>query len=174
MPLNIILEALNEEAGEFPVKIPDMSDLEGIFSDVLSNLAGDELEVAKRELKSILNALKAWMSGEKSMDGILQDILQSVFWTAFDATKLVFFALLDVLTALVDQLITLLRGRWDIPFVTELWEASTVVHYYYCIEILTCTLGVHGLSIHCHRCDYFRLRAGDEYSDLDYARKIAV
>ena len=124
LPLNIILEALNDEAKDFPVKLPDMSDLESTFSDILSTLAEEEAENARRGLKSILETIKGWISGEKSMEEALQDILNNVFWIAFDATKFVFFAVLDVITALVDQLIALLRGRWDIPFVTELWEVS--------------------------------------------------
>ena len=98
--------------------------LESMFSSIISNLAGEEGENAKRGLKSILEAIKSWMSGEMTMEESLQDILPDIFWCGFEVTNFVFFAVLDVITALLDQLIALLRGRWDISFVTELWEVS--------------------------------------------------
>ncbi|CAM1505029.1 Fc.00g106660.m01.CDS01 [Cosmosporella sp. VM-42] len=120
-PLGWIMEAIAEELGE-GVQIPSLE----------MNIGTQIFRTLKEQFDILLGFLKrSWAGFEAAIGQPAQvmehlfNIFKDGFWTIFDSLKAIILSIYSLVMNSFDAIIKFCRGKWKIPFITDLWEEIT-------------------------------------------------
>lgn len=120
-PLGWILEAIAEELGD-DVKIPSLN--LNIGREIFAALK-EQFDILLGFLKRGWAGFEAAISEPESVMNHLYDIFRDGFWTIFDSLKAIILALYSLVMNSFDAISEFCRGKWKIPYMTDLWEEIT-------------------------------------------------
>jgi hypothetical protein len=125
-PLSIILEAAGEafeegELGEM-FQFPSFAALNDILTDTLPRILESQLANLVRLLEDMAEKLQPMIKDPSTTFSVLKDLLQNVFWTLFDAIKLMIQGVWDIMGGIIEQAMEFFKGKWKLPLITSLFE----------------------------------------------------
>lgn len=123
-PITWLMGEVADIIGE-DVRLPDISSLASIFTDILPNLAGDQLDLITQFGKSLMDVLQRLLSREIDFGTALKELLGDVFWSIFDSLTGVAMALFDAAGKFFAALFNVFTQEIKIPLITDLWTALT-------------------------------------------------
>ncbi|KAF2001297.1 hypothetical protein P154DRAFT_619613 [Amniculicola lignicola CBS 123094] len=120
--MNIVMEAIEEELPGFqPTLPPAVSKL----LDVIKNLLEDEGENIVCLLMDIKDKLWVAVQDPNQLGRSLFELLGDSLWTLFDALKVLLFAAMEIIVAVIDLIWDVLSAEWHLGFISEMWKDFT-------------------------------------------------
>ena len=120
-PLGWILEAVTEEVGQ-DVQIPSL-DL-GIGQQIFT-LLREQFSLLVGFLQRSWAGFEAAIGEPQSIMDHLREIFKDGFWTIFDSIKKIILSIYAMVMNSFDKIANFCRGKWKIPFISDLWEDTT-------------------------------------------------
>ncbi|ORX98814.1 hypothetical protein BCR34DRAFT_628299 [Clohesyomyces aquaticus] len=117
-PLSWIMEAIVEELGnDFKILALDLNLAGQIFAALK-----DQFELLWGFLQRSWTAVRAAITEPAAVMDYLQGVLRDGFWTIFKAIKAIIIRVFDLFLNSYDAITNFCRGKWKIPYLTDLWE----------------------------------------------------
>lgn len=120
-PLGWVIEAVTEEIGE-DVQIPLLN--LGIGSEIFK-LLGQQFDLLLSFLKRSWASFEAAIGEPESVMVHLYNVFRDGFWSIFDSLKNIILAIFSVLMETFSSIAEFCRGKWMIPYITDIWEELT-------------------------------------------------
>lgn len=125
-PISIILEAAGEAFEEEGLsdlfQFPSFTALNSIMTETLPRLLESQLDNLMRLVESLAAKFGPMLKDPSIAFAVLQEALRDIFWTLFDAVKLMVQGVWDIMGGLLEQTMEFLKGKWKLPLVTSLFE----------------------------------------------------
>lgn len=125
-PISIILEAAGEAFEEEGLsemfQFPSFAALNNILTDTLPRVLESQVANLTRLLEGMADKLQPLIKDPSTTFSVLKDVLRDVFWTLFDAIKLMIQGVWDIMGGLIEQAMEFFKAKWKLPLVTSLFE----------------------------------------------------
>ncbi|KAF3228759.1 hypothetical protein TWF106_006279 [Orbilia oligospora] len=120
-PLQWIMEAATEEFGnDFNIPVLDL----GIGKNIIGALK-EQFKILSDLLSKNWTSFESCMSEPRNIMKHLKDIMRNTFWALFDAIKAIILRIYDMVMNAFDGITAFCRGKWEIPWMTDLWKDIT-------------------------------------------------
>lgn len=107
------------------IRLPDISPLFSIITDILPQLLGDQFDIVSQFGQSFMDVLQRLITREIDLGTALKELLGDVFWSIFDSVSGVALAIFDAAGKFFAALFNVFTQEIKIPLMTDLWEALT-------------------------------------------------
>lgn len=122
-PISWIMEAIEEEIGEFHV--PSLAPLLQEMQQVIGKSMDHESQIISQLLDTLIEQFEMARNGKKGVLEAFMASLQGTFWTLFDTLRTMMEGLYDCMLVLIRGIGPILTEVWKIPGLTDLWEDIT-------------------------------------------------
>ncbi|KAJ3530445.1 hypothetical protein NM688_g7706 [Phlebia brevispora] len=114
------------------IHLPGLDNLQKLTSrivDIVMRLLTSEAVIFSDYIKDMLTKFAEVVTGARSFGEIITAILSDTFWTIIDALQEFAEALFEIISDIVDCVITMITGVIDIPWASSFWEGYTTLPF---------------------------------------------
>ncbi|KAL0945253.1 hypothetical protein HGRIS_000763 [Hohenbuehelia grisea] len=123
-PLTWLMNEAADIVGD-DIRLPDISPLASIFTDLLPDLFVDQLDLLTQFGKSVVSVIIRLVAGEIDFGGAMTELLGDTFWSVFDSVTGIATTIFDALGKFFAALFNFFTQEINMPFITDTWVAFT-------------------------------------------------